>query len=322
MKDETNVVDGMPVRSEKIEFDPSQLVACERCGRSNAPNRSECIYCGADLSIADVTGPELRFRDVESWEKAFNIILIGGDIHDAVTDPLPFDRELIKRAIDSPPAPLGRVAARTTAELLCRRLNDAKFISVVVSDEDLNAEQSPVRLRSLSVTGDSFVLTTFNTNDQIEFPAESMRLIVIGRLFEERFEQTLKKKRGGVKEIEGRNVSKDSAVVDVYFGEDRNGFRILESGFDFSSLGERKSFLAAQNIKALCELLRTSAPSAAVSEDYVSKRGTLERIWPSTMRNDSKGVQRAKFGLTVEKAEVSTNMVQFTKYSRLVRLTI
>jgi hypothetical protein len=125
-----------------------------------------------------------------------------------------------------------------------------------------------------------------------------------------------------VKEVDGRNVSTDSGVIDIYFDDEPNGFRILEGGFDFSGLGERRSFLAAENMKKLVEELQIFAPSAAISEDYVAKRNILEKFWPCSIRNDSRGVQRAKFGLTVEKAEVTTNMEQFTKYSRMVRLTL
>lgn len=323
MSEEFDLMDGIPVRSEKIEFDRSQLVACGACSRPNAPNRAECIYCGTALSIVTDGRSTLKIRDVESWEKAFNIVLIGKGEHSSESDGLPLDADVVQKALNfGPPMPLGRVGTADAAAAVNERSSGSGLQTTVVSDESLNAENPPVRLRSLSVAAGGIVLTTFNMNERLEFPSDSLRLIVVGRLFEERLEQSLKKKRGGVKEIDGRNISKDSGVVDLYFGDDPNGFRITESGFNFSGLGERKSFVAAENIKAVVDQLRSTAPLAAVSTDYISKRSTLEKIWPSTMRNDSKGVQRAKFGLTVEKAEVSTNTEQFTKYSRLVRRTI
>jgi hypothetical protein len=323
MSEEIEVVDGVPVRSEEIGFDPSQLVACSGCGRSNAPNRSECIYCGAELPIDPAAAPALKLRNVEAWEKAFNIVLIGKGIPQTHLVPSPLDADVIQQAIEvDPPTPIGRVATAEAAAAVNERVKDAKLHSIVVSDEDLSILRPSVRLRSLSAADGGFVLTTFNTNERVEFPVGSLRLIVIGRLFEERLEQTLKKKRGGVKEVEGRNVSKDSGVIDIYFDHEPNGFRILEGGFDFSGLGERRSFLAAENMNTLIEELRMFAPSAVVSEDYIAKRHILEKFWPCSIRNDSRGVQRAKFGLIVEKAEVTTNVEQFTKYSRLVRLTI
>lgn len=323
MNDEIETLSGIPVRSEKIEFDTSQLIGCKGCGRPNPPNRAECIYCGIALPVTGGTASELKLRSVEHWEKAFNLILVGGTASEVDLDSLPFDSNLIRRAIElSPPVPIGRFATPGAAASLNQRLDDAGLRSVVVADEDLDASHPPIRLRSLSARDDRFILTKFNTNERVEFRPESLKLLVVGRLFEERSEQTLKKKRGGVKEIEGRNVSKDSGVVDIYFAEEPGGFRIMESGFDFSGLGERKSFIAAENIKALVDLLKIAAPSAAVSTDYVSKRSFIESVWSSTMQNASKGLQRAGFGLTVEKAELSSNEEQFTKYSRTVMLTI
>ena len=323
MNDETEALSGIPVRSDKIEFDASQLIGCKGCSRLNPPNRAECIYCGFALPVTGGTASELKLRSVEPWEKAFNITLVGGTANEVDLDSLPFDSNLIRSAMElSPPVPIGRFATSGAAASLNQRLNDAGLRSVVIADNDLDAAHPPVRLRSMSVGDDRFILTKFNTSERVEFRPETLKLLVVGRLFEERSEQTLKKKRGGVKEIEGRNVSKDSGVVDIYFADELGGFRVMESGFDFSGLGERKSFIAAENIKALVELLKISVPSAAVSTDYLSKRSFLESVWPSTMRNVSRGLQRAGFGLTVEKAEVSSNEEQFTKYSRTVMLTI
>ena len=322
MSEQIDVIDGIPVRSEKIEFDPSRLKACGACGRSNAPDRAECIYCGTGLPITSEGSSDFKLRDVEPWEKAFNIILVGKGGASSLNDQ-PFDSEVVHRAMElGPPIPLGRVGNFGAAASINELLKDSGLQTVVVSDDRLNASNPPVRLRSLSVSAGSIVVITFNMNERLEFPAESLKSVVVGRLFEERSEQSLKKKRGGVKEIDGRNISKDSSVVDLYFGDELGGFRITEVGFDFSGLGERKSFLAAENIKSVIEQLRASAPSVVISTDYVMKRSILEDIWPANIYDDSKGLQRAKFGITVEKAEVSTNTEQFTKYSRLVRLTI
>ena len=323
MSEDIDVMDGMPVRSKKIEFDPSQLVACDACGRPNAPNRAECIYCGTGLPVGEVDLSPLKIREVEPWERAYNIILIRNCPVGSSLSDQPFDSKIVQKAIEfAPPMPLGRVETAEAAAVVSGRFGESGLQTVVVSDESLNASNPPVRLRSLSVASGTFVLTTFNINERVEFPSDALKLIVLGRLFEERTEQSLKKIRGGVKEIDGRSVSKDSGVLDLYFDGDLGGFRITESGFDFSGLGEQKSFLAAENMKAIIEQLRLSAPSAVISADYVMKRSIIEKIWPANIHNDSKGVQRAKFGLTVERAEVSINTEQFTKYSRLVRLTI
>ena len=202
MSEEIIVMDGIPVRSEKIEFDPSQLVACEACGRSNAPNRTECIYCGNALSIVADGRSALKIREVEPWEKAYNIVLIGNGWHGSGSDGLPFDAEVAQKALNlGPPMPIGRVGTADAAAAVNERSSGSGLRTTVVSDESLNAENPPVRLRSLSVAAGSIVLTTFNMNERIKFPSDSLKLIVVGRLFEERSEQSLKKKLVFVKEI-------------------------------------------------------------------------------------------------------------------------
>ena len=321
MGDEIEAVDGIAVRSEKIEFDASEMRACGECGRANAPNRAACIYCGA-ASAADGDSAEPKLREVEPWERAFNIVLVGGR---ASQDPgaCPIDAEILRRAAElKPPTPVGRTATGESAEMVRAKLEDLGVHAVVLSDEELAGERPPVRLRSLNIDGGRFVATAFNTGERLEYPADSLESIVIGRLFEERAEQTMKRSRKGVKETDARNVSKDSGVVDIYIAGAPDGFRILESGFDFSCLGAGKSIIATENMAKLVDLLKYTAPHVVVSADYLSKRKLLEEVWPSQTRNDSKGVQRSRFGLYLAKAEVTSNAEQFTRYSRLVRRTI
>jgi hypothetical protein len=319
--DEIETVDGVAVRSEKIEFDAAELRTCGRCGRSNGPNRSECIYCGAALPGGDVRA-ELKLRQVEPWERAFNVVLLGSS-GSGEAQPSPIADEILRRASElAPPIPVARVATAEMGEAVRTKLEDIGSKAAVVSDVDLAPEHPPVRLRSLNIDDSTFSVTTFNTGEHLEFPAHSLELIVIGRLFEELAEQTLKRSRKDVKETDARNESKDSGVIDVYLAGTPNGFRIHEGGFDFSCLGGEKGLLASENISRLLALLRSISPSAAVSSDYLSKRKLLEEVWPSQIRNDSKGVQRSGFGLSLAKAEVTSNTEQFTKYSRLVRRTL
>lgn len=320
MNEEIETVDGIALRSEKPEFDTADLVDCGKCGRSNAPNRAECLYCGSSLGLNAAGTAELKLREVEPWEKAFNVVLIGGNAIDGMTG---FDPEMVKRAARSgPPIPIKRVATAEAAATVNERSAGAGIECVIVSDEDLAADRPPTRLRSLCSTGDRFQLTTFNTNEDLEFPAGSLELIVVGRSIEERAEQTLKKKRKSVKEVDGRNLSKDSVLMDLYFSGDSIGFRISESGFDFSVLIERKTMLAGENMKRLVEMLKEANPSMFVSQDYVEKRDILNEVWPLTVRNDSKGIQRVGMSVSFAKAEVVSNIEQFTKYSRLVRRTL
>jgi hypothetical protein len=319
--DDIETVDGLAVRSGKIEFDPTELRTCGRCGRSNAPNRGECIYCGAALAGGDLEA-DLKLRAVEPWERAFNVVLVGGQGPEEPPQ-LPIAYEILRRASElDPPAPVARVATLEMGEVVRAKLEGVGFKAAVFSDEDLAPERPPARLRSLSVDDAGFSLTTFNTGERLEFPAASLELVVVGRLFEKRSEQTLKRNRKDVKETDVLSISSDSAVVDIYPAEAPNGFRILESGFDFSCLGSDKRLLAAENMAKLVNLLKSITPNATVSFDYLSKRILLDEVWPAQLKIDSNGVKRSGFGVTLAKAEVTSNTEQFTKYSRLVRQTL
>ena len=320
-EEEIETVGGLPARSEKIEFDASEMRACGRCGRSNAPNRAECMYCGMALALGGATA-NLKFRPVEPWERAFNVVLLGGGFSDG-SGTLPVDADILRRAAElAPPVPVIRTASAETAEMVRAKLEGSGFDAAVHSDEDLAAGRPPARLRSLKFEDVGFAVTAFNTGERREFPADSLELIVVGRLFEQREEQTLKRERKGLKETDARSISADSGVIDIYFAGSPDGFRILESGFDFSCLGADKGLIAAGNMGKLVDMLRSRAPSAAVSSDYQSKRSFLDEVWPPQARNDSRGVQRSGFEMSLAKAEITTNAEQFTRYSRLVRRTL
>lgn len=320
MVDGVDNIDGIAVRAERIEYDASELVACGRFGRTNAPNRAECMYCGEAIAVASAV--DLKLREVEPWEKAFNVVLVGSEFPEHL-ERSPIDKDLLRRATAlGPPIPVARIAAAEAAALVCERLLEIGVQGEVVSDEELSSDRAPTRLRSVEVKAGRISLTTFNTRESVELSANDLELVVVGRLFEERSEQTLKRQRKGPKELDARSISKDSGVIDIYPKEYPEGFRIVETGFDFSCLGAGKSIIAAENMKKLVELFSKSFPLARFSSDYTAKRSFLEEVWPSSVSNDSKGIQRVRLGIAIAKAEVTTNTEQFTKYSRLVRRTI
>lgn len=323
VKDEKIIetVGGVHVRSERIEFDASELVVCEGCGRANAPNRAECIYCGKAMPHAG-SFAELKLREPEPWEKGFNVVISAVSDASHPGSP-PIDRETFKRAMElGSPIPVVRTASLETAESARARFDGEGFRSVIVSDEELEGDRPPARLRSLSAVDGLFALTDFNTGERRDFAIDELELIVSGRLFEERSEQTLRKNRKGVTELDAGSTVKDSGVIDLYFAGEPWGFRIEETGFDFSWLGTDKSLLATENMKMLLGRLREICPKARFSDDYLGKRNFLAEIWPAEPRNDSKGVKRWNFGRSIANASVTSNRLQFTKYSRLLRCTL
>lgn len=311
-------VGGVNVRSERIEFDAAELVACEGCGRANAPTRAGCIYCGRALPGA--AGAELKLRELEPWEKGFSVVLVDAGGASTIPTPLPIDMDVFRRALDmEPPVPLVRVASESAAMSVADKFREAGARCIVVGDDVLEDEGPPVRLRSLSMIGGRFVLTDFNTVKRHEFAADALEAIVAGRIFEERSEQTLRKDRKGVTETDAGSTVSDSGVVDLYFPNDERGFRIEEAGFDFSWLGAGKSIIAAENMKKLVERLREASPSARYVDDYGGKRNFIANVWPAEPRNDSTNVRRLGFRRSIENVLQVSNREQFTKYSRLLR---
>src|SRR4051794_7019548 len=111
----TNLADNFDpaLQTEKIAFDPEQLVTCVGCGRTNPPNRFVCIYCARELNTApSPDSSRLKLRKLELWEKGFNVILrsqVAGDLKKAA-ELLSADAEFIQEAVDAgAPLPLARV---------------------------------------------------------------------------------------------------------------------------------------------------------------------------------------------------------------------
>lgn len=324
-------VDGIPLRSDEPGYRPDELLSCGRCRRTNPPNRLECLYCG-DTLVIDGEGAkkiELKVRELEAWEKGFNIVLLGKPDSTIVDDiaslfrDLGIDDDLIKRILEfESPTPIVRVPTEAAGNVVAERVAKSGSNIAIVSDEDLRTDTHPIRLRSCSIEKEKLVLTTFNTNEEIEFPLNTLRAIVTGMIIETHSEKTLKKKKGNYLGSDDAVVSSDAGATDLYFEEEANGFRIMTSGFDFSSLGDAKSILAADNLKLLVSRLEELSPNAKIFSDYQVKRKLLDSVWPCKTQNESKGFVRSGFGVSLSKGEFTSNVEQFTKYSRLVQRTL
>lgn len=324
-------VDGIPLRSDEPGYRPDELLSCGRCRRTNPPNRLECLYCGETLAI-DTEGAnriELRVRELEAWEKGFSVVLlvkpdstITDDIASLFSD-LGIDDGLTKRILEfESPTPLVRVPTEAACRVIESRITKIGAKVAIVSDDDIGDETSPVRLRSCSIEKEKLVLTTFNTNEAIEFPLDALTAIVTGMIIETHSEKTLKKKKGNYLGSDDAVVSSDVGVADLYLEGESNGFRIMTTGFDFAFLGDAKSILAADNLKLLVSKLEELSSNAKIFSDYQVKRKLLDSVWPCKTQNESKGFVRSGFGVSLSKGEFTSNAEQFTKYSRLVWRTL
>lgn len=329
-KEET--VGGIRVMSEQIGFASDQMIACGRCGKANPPNRLNCFYCGDALALAkeSADGVRLTSRELEAWENGFNVVLLPGveDLGEndvkALAAGISIDSDLLQAAIDSTtPTPIARLESETQAAVLRNRLENKGLKCAIVADEKLEAANLPVRLRAVNFAADQVILYPFNVAKPLSIPAESVDLIVLGIIFENKTQATIKRKKKEIKMIDETEQTSDLAVMDFYSSTIGNGFRIPAHGFDFSGLASEKGLFASENMPRLVELLRLGSPDVRFVNDYVSKRHDLDNIWPLETRNESKGIHSTGFGrYGFSKGASTNNTMQFTKYSRLQAVLI
>lgn len=324
-------LENLPLQTENPAFAPDQLTACGKCGRSNAPTRASCLYCGAALEITEAQSKFVRLdlRPLESWEKGFNLILTGApeNFDDAATAKiaalLRLEAPILQRIIESKkPLPVARVETRSAAEIIQKKLLETANVETkIIADEQLNARNPPRRLRAMDFTDDRLVLVFFNGEETAEIAWTDLVLIVTGAIFERRVETTEARAKGGdSKLLEQNETASDEILIDVYSRDDSVGFRVEQQGFDFSCLAAEKGFLAAENLRALVKRLRERAPHAKIVEDYMRIRAPLSAIWAVEEQTESRGLKRDRFAkFNRENVTTITNATQFAKYSRLQR---
>lgn len=320
----------LPTQSENSAFAPGELVACAACARVNPPTRSKCLYCGAELPVS---GGENKFfrpdlRRLEAWEKGFNLVFTGASVvaDDAelaqISLLLKLEKEVLREILTSENSlPLARVETAGEAEIIQKRLRDAALETTILADADLKSEQSPHRLRGMEFWDDRLVLILFNADEIAEIKWTDVNLIVAGALFERRVEMTeTRRKKGASKLLDSNETASDELLFDIYGADDFIGYRVEQTGFDFSCLGAEKTLLAAENIKRLVAELSRRAPNAKIVDDYLKIRAPLGAVWQVEERTDTQGLKRASFGsFNLGNVTTINNSAQFTKYSRLQR---
>jgi hypothetical protein len=318
--DDQNTRPNQLLRSHEIGFTTADLIECTGCGRANAPNRSLCLYCGAELDGIGIT--KFDIREPEGWESGFNVVLV--DASDADVDRaasvlaslLREERENAKAILaNGKSLPLARVESEGQAFGITEKLLDFGVKTLTVADTELNATLPPTRLRSIIFSESELQMTPFGGVVSRSVPCNELVLIVHGVVIERRTESIERRKLRGAKTMSETEMSSDEPVIDLYSMGDPNGWRIPATGFDFSSLGPGKSLIVSENMRRLAAKLVEFCPGATVVDDYMSIRSALEHPWPSESRRDSEmlGIKRKEFS----KKLTTSNALQFTKYSRL-----
>jgi len=320
----------LPVTAETPGFKPEEMIACQKCSRTNPPTRLKCFYCGEQLSVSEAqtnlaAAPSLR--QMEAWEKGFNVILTGNaQISEenirAAAALLRREPQEIKNLLDKDrPLPVVRTDSRREAELIKNRLSESGFDSFIWADEEIALDQPTRRLRGLEIGDDSVTFLPFNKGEAQTVRWNELVLIVTGSIFEKKISSTEKRKKNEEKQVTGSTeTSHDEPVIDIYAGDDRAGWRVLMAGFDFSCLGAEKSLLAVENIKRLVDLISRNAPRVTIDDGYLKVRGILGKVWENEQKMASHNWQRESMGkFHFDNVTAIDNVAQFTRYSRLQR---
>lgn len=319
----------MKVQSENIAFSSDQMISCPKCGKSNPPNRASCLYCAAELEVPEDarSGGRLNLRKLENWENGFNIVLLSraanADVA-AASRYLKYEADVFEQMLAANhPFPLARIESETEAELAVKQLASFGLTATVVRDIELKIGKPNTRLRSVEFLDDGVRFTAFNTNEQRVLHSGEIVLIVVGRIIESRMESVEKGKREKRKVLAETASTADDVMLDVYTADSEQGWRITTKGFDFSTLGKEKSLLAVENIKLLLEKLSAFAPKAKLVDEYPDLLNPLSEVWDVERRTDFEGLKRTgvwKSGFS--SVARTSNLDQFTKYSRLQRILL
>lgn len=325
------IKDFADLKSDAVpHFAPEQMVECGNCRRRNPPTRLDCFYCGGRLEINEKNEKLIRpvLRRLENWEKGFNVACFSSPQNDLSLDKskeisafLGIEIEIFTNLIQFDfPMPVARVETKTEAEIVASRLNEYNLTSYIVADKDLSPEKPPLRVRAVSFA-DELKFRLNGSDDFKTIDRRGLTIFVEGRIFESKREALEpRSKKGETGEVgESSEFSDDERVLDCYDFENPLGYRISAKSFDFSCLGEKKSWLANENFETLIEELKQSAPDAVFNKNYKMARGLLNNIWALDERRDSIGLKHAGIGkINLGKVLTAGNQTQFNRYSRML----
>lgn len=333
-KEDRNTEDSLkdlPVQTENIAYASDEMIACGKCRRANPPNRLKCLYCGAELEFSDEQSNFVKpvLRKLEAWEKGFNLIYMPDESAEIdeqkikeISRMTRIETDVLEKLFDAKkPLPLARAGSEKEAAIVRQRFDETGIKTTLLSDEKLAVENPPKRLRGMEFSGETVLLKFFNKDEIFETRIENLSLVVTGAIFQKRIEATEKhNKKGENILLNATETASDEKLFDIYFNGDETGFRIEQKGFDFSCLGEEKSFLAAENILRLARKLKSFSPDAKLVEDYLQLRPILGNVWEISEQKDSKGLVRERFGkFNLGNVTLVSNLEQFTKYSRMLK---
>ena len=322
----------LPKEAAAERFTTEQMILCEACGRSNAPTRVACLYCGAAITVAEEMAALARpvLRRLENWEKGWSIIYLPlettdfGELELAQTAAfLRLERAEFEKILESNHIlPVAQAENETEAAVVEKYLQAHGFKTLTISDEALGVNVLPNRVRGLEFDDNQLNLYLIGKSEEpVRVLYADIEVIIIGGIFERQVENRERRKNENSFEIkDSREISSDESLLDFYVKNDKIGYRISVKNFDFSCLGAEKKLLARENFGILSEKLKQQAGNATFDDFYKRLRAALNPVWPPDQRNESLGWQHEGIGkISIDNRMTVNNTAQFLRYSRMMR---
>ncbi len=328
--DPSEWLNDLPVQNEIAAYPTDELLVCKKCGRKSPPNRAKCFYCSEKFDLREISTDFIKpnLRKLESWENGFNLIYLANrqgfnetQLRE-ISNLLNVEKDFIQKLVElKEPLPIVRLESNRDAEIIRENLLKKSFETSIISDVILDLKIPLKRLRKIDFEDEKLKITLFNTAEIIETRREDVSLIISGSIYQKKTETVEKRvKSKETKTLSIDETATDEKIIDIYTKHDKIGYRILTSGFDYSWLGNSMSFLAFENIGKVFEKLKEFALDAKTSENYNRIRHILGEVWEIEEINDSRGISKKGIGnINLNKTAISTNLAQFTKYSRFRR---
>jgi hypothetical protein len=318
-----------PPEAKPQSFAITEMITCEECLRNNPPTRTNCLYCGAQLSVGEYareqkTTPE-PVSEPDFIGPGFHVVLVPGQAKAPAEVSLKEIAALLRMQTNeiesvvglNRPIPLLRSATFEEGTRMADRLRELGVEVSVLPEDGLELDVPTRKIRSLELS-EECLKAHLTIGGPVSIDWSELSLMVAGRLLVSRRESEERQGRRGSKPVDSRELFSDEPLVDLYRKSDAVGFRISVNSFDFSCLGDRKAMTAFENLATVINLVKTRAPGIEFDDSYRSLRTVLNNVWPLEPQTRKGEWRRSGVG----KVDVSTitildNENQFNTYSRL-----
>lgn len=315
--------------SRPRSFTPAEMMTCDSCLRANPPTRQTCLYCGERLLVTEpIEAPNVASEATPApTANCFYIVVpvdLNGSLDESVWERVASRAELKLPDLTSALHAGGALLLAQTntskqAEELIDEFRTLGIQTTLIRNEELNANSINKKVRALEFSDDGLTGLAGVSGERLFERWGDLTLIVSGRLQMNNVEDVVRRKRGGQKPVDHRELTNSESIFDLYSRSATEGWRIVADSFDFSCLAERKGITAFENFRALITLLGERAANVKVDESYLAARPLLARVWPLGASTRTGGWRRSGAGkVDISTVKSTDNENQFSNYSRLL----